>query len=386
MTRHLAANAITLLIIVLVLFLGLIRWGQEAYRGPGPLEEARIIEIPRGANLARATDRLMDAGAIAHATVFRIGARYAGKDDQLKQGCFTVPERATMQEILDLITSSGGAQTCYQVALRINNRGIEGQILDARAEDQAQREWLPLEEVATRFAEQAEAGGDAGFRLTVAEGLTVREVLAGLNAVPYLDGSLEDVPSEGMLAPDSYEFSRGGSRAALVARMFEEQQERLAQAWESRDPELPLASPEELLTLASIVEKETAVPSEREEVASVFVSRLERGMRLQTDPTIIYGVTRGVEPFDREIRRSDIDGVTERREHGDIAYNTYQIDGLPAGPIANPGRASLMAAANPADTPYLYFVADGSGGHAFAETLEEHNRNVAAYRRLLETQ
>ena len=386
MGRHLAANAITFLIAGLVRFLGLLTWGQRTYTGEGPLADDTVIEIPRGANLARATDRLVEMGAIASPTVFRIGARYSGKDEELKQGCFTIPAHATMGDILDRITTSSGAQACYQVALRINNRGTQGQILDARVAGEGAPEWMPLEDVAAQVAAQQETGVDAGFRLTVAEGLTVYDVMTGLATIPFLEGELPESPPEGMLAPDTYEFRDGDTFEAIVARMVESQRARLAAAWEARDPDLPLESPEELLTLASIVEKETGVPEERGTVAAVFVNRLERGMRLQTDPTIIYGITRGEGPFDREIRRSDIDGVTEQREHGAIAYNTYQIDGLPAGPIASPGRASLEAAANPPDTPFIYFVADGSGGHAFAETLEQHNENVAAYRRLQSSQ
>ncbi|GIX13146.1 MAG: hypothetical protein KatS3mg118_1105 [Paracoccaceae bacterium] len=156
----------------------------------------------------------------------------------------------------------------------------------------------------------------------------------------------------------------------------------LAEAWEKRRADLPLASPQEALILASIVEKETALPEERPIVASVFINRLRRGMRLETDPTIIYGILRGRGTFDREITVSDRNGVTERRLHGAVLYNTYQIDGLPPTPIANPGRASIEAVVNPAETRFLFFVADGSGGHAFAETLAEHQANVARWRRL----
>ena len=164
--------------------------------------------------------------------------------------------------------------------------------------------------------------------------------------------------------------------------MQQAQESVLARAWEERAPDLPFTTPEEALTLASIVEKETAIAEERPVVASVLVNRIEEGMRLQFDPTIIYGITRGQGVLDRPIRQSDIEGATERELHGEVAYNTYVVDGLPAGPIANPGRAAIEAALRPADTDYLYFVADGSGGHAFAETLDEHNANVARWREI----
>ncbi|MBZ0124221.1 MAG: endolytic transglycosylase MltG, partial [Roseovarius sp.] len=167
---------------------------------------------------------------------------------------------------------------------------------------------------------------------------------------------------------------KGDDRAALLERMTEVQKVRLAAAWEARDPDLPLETPAEVLILASLVEKETGVPDERGRVASVFVNRLKRGMRLQTDPTVIYGITGGQGVLGRGLRQSELRRATP--------YNTYVIEGLPPTPIANPGEASLMAAVNPDETDYLFFVADGSGGHAFAETLEEHNANVARWRQI----
>ena len=183
--------------------------------------------------------------------------------------------------------------------------------------------------------------------------------------------------AEGALAPDSYEILPGDSRADVITRMKERQEVILAQAWSNRAAGLPLESPEEALILASIIEKETGGPQERREVASVFVNRLDKGMRLQTDPTVIYGITKGEGPLGRGLRRSELDAETP--------WNTYRIDGLPPTPIANPGRASIEAALNPADTEYIYFVAktlDPRDGHNFAVTLDEHNRNVAAYRAL----
>jgi len=183
-----------------------------------------------------------------------------------------------------------------------------------------------------------------------------------------------DIPSEGSLAPDTYEVQRGDDRNEILARMRASQEAILAEVWEDRVEDLPIATPEEALILASIIEKETSVPDERRQVSSVFVNRLNRGMRLQTDPTVIYGVTNGRGVLGRGIRQSEL-----RDEN---PWNTYVIDGLPPTPIANPGRAAIEAAVNPDTTPYVFFVADGTGGHAFSETLEEHNRNVAIWRQI----
>jgi UPF0755 protein len=198
-------------------------------------------------------------------------------------------------------------------------------------------------------------------------------VAEALRGVEVLDGEIE-VPAEGSLAPDSYEVVPGDTRQSVIDRMQEAQQVILAAAWEDRQPDLPIESPEEALILASIIEKETGVPEERGQVASVFVNRLRAGMRLQTDPTVIYGITEGRGVLGRGLRQSELRGATP--------YNTYVIEGLPPTPIANPGRASIEAALNPEETPYIFFVADGTGGHAFAETLDEHNRNVARWREI----
>ena len=189
-----------------------------------------------------------------------------------------------------------------------------------------------------------------------------------------LDGPDLRLPPEGALAPDTYEVNRGGNRRELIDRMRAAQDATLTEAWDARPFGLPYQTPEEALTMASIVEKETGIPEERRRVAAVFVNRLREGMRLQTDPTVIYGVTNGREVLDRGLRRSELDRKTP--------YNTYQIDGLPPGPIANPGKAAIEAALNPDDSAYLYFVADGSGGHAFARTLAEHEANVARWREI----
>ena len=221
---------------------------------------------------------------------------------------------------------------------------------------------------------QTKAKSDTRFRVALAEGVTSWQVTESLKGMDVLDGTVEDIPAEGALAPDSYEVSPGDDRASVLARMAAAQETLLAAAWEARDADIPLANREELLILASIIEKETGVSSEREQVASVFVNRLNRGMKLQTDPTVIYGITKGQGVLGRGLRRSELRAETP--------WNTYVIPALPPTPIANPGRASLMAAGQPENTKFVFFVADGTGGHAFAETLDEHNRNVAKWRKI----
>jgi UPF0755 protein len=178
-------------------------------------------------------------------------------------------------------------------------------------------------------------------------------------------------PAEGTILPETYDYERGEERAAVLQRMMDDHDRLLAALWDERKSGLPIRTPQDAVTLASIVEKETGVASERPRVAAVFVNRLNQGIRLQSDPTIIYGLTKG-RPLGRGIRRSELDAPNP--------YNTYQIDGLPPGPIANPGRASLAAVLDPPDTNEIFFVADGTGGHVFAATLEEHNANVARWR------
>jgi UPF0755 protein len=211
-------------------------------------------------------------------------------------------------------------------------------------------------------------------QVTIPEGLTSEQAVARLLENDVLSGSVREIPKEGSLLPETYRFPRGFTREQMLQRMTADQRRAVADIWAKRALNLPLRTPEELVVLASIVEKETGKASERARVAAVFVNRLSRRMKLQSDPTIIYGLVGGKGSLGRPILRSDIDRPT--------AYNTYVIDGLPPGPIANPGRAALEATANPLQTKELYFVADGTGGHVFAETLEEHNRNVARWREI----
>ena len=222
------------------------------------------------------------------------------------------------------------------------------------------------------------AGRQIMHSLTIPEGLTTEQILQRMRESDMLAGDVVEPPKEGSLLPETYKFPRAFPRARLVTKMQDDARKLLEQVWAKRNKDLPLRSPYELLTLASIVEKETGKNEERPRVAAVFVNRLRKHMRLQSDPTIIYGVVGGKGTLGRGITRAEIDKWTP--------YNTYAIDGLPPGPIANPGRAALEATANPAETQDLYFVADGTGGHVFAETLEQHARNVQQWRRIEQEQ
>ena len=312
----------TLLIVGMTFVGGIIAWGNSQMKAPGAFTEDAVFEVKAGDRLAAVSDRLEAAGLIKDARIFRLAARYSGDDQKLKFGEYKVPAQASMQDVLDLVTS--GRALAYQV--------------------------------------------------TIPEGLTSWQIVELLKAEPLLSGDVKEVPPEGSLAPNTYSFSRGDGREAVLMRMTLAQHKIITEAWALRADNLPLNSPDEALTLASIVEKETGVVSERALVASVFINRLNRGMRLQTDPTVIYGVTKGKGVLGRGLRQSELRTKTE--------WNTYVIDGLPVTPIANPGKASIEAALNPAQTNFVFFVADGTGGHAFAETIGEHNKNVRDWRKI----
>ncbi|SHE49942.1 UPF0755 protein [Loktanella atrilutea] len=375
MWRHIASNGITFLIVTLFLLAGVIVWGTQSYKAPGPLAEGICLQVAPGSNMRRVSEQLVAQDAVSSAAIFRMGADYSEKSGDLKAGSFLVPEGASMAQIVDLVTSSGqstcGTEVVYRVGVRRNL--VQVRELDPATGDYAEvAEFDPAVDAAPAEYDRVKAEGDTRFRMAVAEGVTSWQVAEMLREVDILDGAIAETPPEGTLAPDSYEFTPGTDRAGIIARMTAAQSQILADAWAARAEGLPLKSPEEALVLASLVEKETGVPTERRQVASVFVNRLERGMRLQTDPAVIYGVTKGEGILGRGLRRSELDAPTP--------WNTYVIPGLPPTPIANPGRASIEAALNPDSTDYVFFVADGSGGHAFATNLDDHNRNVAAYR------
>jgi UPF0755 protein len=376
MWRAIASNAITLLIVGLFLLGGIVLYGQSQYKAEGPLEEAICLRVERGSNMSRVSRDLEGKGAITNGTLFRLGAEYSDKSGALKAGSFLIPAGATMADITDIVTR-GGASTCgTEVVYRI---GVTQQSVQVRELDPATTKFVEVaafdpkaEEIPQSYT-QVRGQPDTRYRISVAEGVTSWQVMDALHGIDLLTGEIER-PEEGSLAPDSYEVRAGDTRASVIERMQDAQRVLLEAAWEGRSDAVPLSTPQELLILASIIEKETGVPEERGTVASVFVNRLKRGMRLQTDPTVIYGVTKGEGVLGRGLRQSEL-----RRE---TPWNTYVISGLPPTPIANPGRASLEAAANPETTDLIFFVADGTGGHAFAATLAEHNRNVAKWRQI----
>lgn len=377
MARHIAANALTLLIVALVILGGVVAMAERAFHAPGPLAQAICLRIDRGNSLRQVAQSLEEQGAVSNGLLFRVGAQYDGRDSQLRFGAYLVPAGASMDQILDLATQ-GGASTCgTEVVLRVGvtQAGYLVRELDPQTSRFVETLDLPLEtaEFPAAYAEVA-ARADTRFRITVAEGATSWQVWNAIGRAEFLSGEAGPQPAEGVLAPDSYEVRRGASRAELLAQMQARQTSILTAAWEARVPGLPLQTLEDALILASIVEKETGVADERRVVASVFINRLRVPMRLQTDPTVIYGITRGQGTLGRGLRRSELNAATP--------WNTYQIDGLPPTPIANPGRASIEAVLNPEATEFIYFVADGTGGHAFATTLAEHNRNVARWREI----
>lgn len=296
-------------VVLIALFATLRGWSAE-----GPLERDITVQIPQGASLASAANRLEEAGVIDSASRFRLQARLFGSDEPIKAGEFQVPARISRSDLLGLLQG--------------------GKVLQRM--------------------------------VVVPEGYPSVLVHDALMRADGLEGQVP-VPAEGSVLPDSYSFERGDQRGAVVARMQKAMRDYVAQAWPKRQPNSVVKTPEQLVTLASIVEKETGKPSERRMVAAVYSNRLRIGMKLDADPTVIYPITRG-RPLGRRILRSELNAKN--------GYNTYASPGLPVGPIANPGRESIDAVLNPAESKALYFVADGTGGHVFANTLAEHNANV----------
>ena len=375
MWKSIASGGFTLIIGILVVIAAMIGWGRNEFSKPGPLVAPICLQVERGASISAVSRYLQERGAITDARVFRIGADYTDLADDLKFGSYMIAANASMVEVLQTVTA-GGRSTCgrdLNFRIGVTRSDVVLSELDLAtnnfvevAKFDAGIEVLPPEYL------QVADDPDLRFRVTVAEGVTSWQVTDALKKAGFLTGALETVPTEGTLAPDSYEVERGAERGALIAEMTARQSAILAAAWEARAADLPYDTAEEALIMASIVEKETAVPDERGQVASVFINRLRQGMRLQTDPTVIYGITKGESVLGRGLRQSEL-----RRE---TPWNTYLIDGLPPTPIANPGRLAIEAAMKPDTTDYIFFVADGTGGHAFAITLEEHNQNVARWR------
>ncbi|QRZ15303.1 endolytic transglycosylase MltG [Paracoccus methylovorus] len=375
--RNIASNFLTLLIVILIAVAAAVAWGKHEYSKPGPAAVAACVRVAPGASLNAVSQQLAEQGVVSSAYVFRAGADYQGKSRDLKFGSYLMPPHSSMEDVVRVITAGGPSSCGTEVLFRVGVRENSVILRDMDNETGVfaeQAKYNPATEPAPEVIAAAEAKPDARLRILVAEGVTSWQVVEGLKQAGFLGGEVSKIPAEGSLAPDTYDVEKNADRAGLLAEMERRQAAILASAWEKREADLPYATPEEALIMASIIEKETGQPDERRVVASVFVNRMRQGMRLETDPTVIYGITEGKGVLDRGIRGSEL-----RRR---TPYNTYQIDGLPPTPIANPGRAAIEAALDPEDTDYVFFVADGSGGHAFGRTLEEHNRNVARWREI----
>lgn len=297
-------------------------WVYHRYTRPGPLTAGATVIVPKGAGLDAITRRLVDAGVIDGPAFFKTMMRVTRRSARLRAGEFEFPARVSVREVSHTLLY----------------------------------------------------GAPVKRRLTVAEGLTARQIFDLVAAAKGLEGDLPPPVREGTLLPETYFYTYGDTRAALIGRMQQAMRETLDELWPKRAEGLSISDRREAVVLASIIEKETSIPEERATVASVFYNRLRSHMRLQFDATVVYALTAGGGALGRRLTQHDLEL--------DSPYNTYRIYGLPPGPIANPGRASLQAALNPAKTKYLYYVADGSGGHVFSRTLAEHNRNVERWRRI----
>lgn len=381
MWKHIASNALTFLIVAIFLLGGAIAWGTNEYSAEGPLDEAICLQVRSGSNMRLVSEDLAEQSAISSPSIFRMGVDYTDNASQLKAGSFLVPAGTSMADIVDIVTR-GGQSTCgTEIVYRIGVARVLAQVREldpatGRFEELADFDPAEVEEVPAAYTQVRETA-DTQYRVVMAEGVTSWQVVQALNGLEFMEGAVSDIPPEGMLAPDSYQVQPGDSVAELLTEMQSSQVRILADAWASRADGLPLASPEEALILASIIEKEASTSDERFDVASVFVNRLNQGMRLQTDPTVIYGVTEGQGVLGRGLRQSELRAATP--------WNTYVIEGLPITPIANPGRGSIEAALNPANTDFIFFVAktlNPRDGHNFAVTLDEHRANVEVYRRL----
>ena len=316
-----AGNAVfTLLILIAIVAGAALFIGKQRFDAPGPLTEDKTVNIPKGLGTRDIADLLKREGVIDQPWVFIGGVVVLKAKEGLKYGEYRFPKAASTSDVVDII--------------------VEGRVVQ--------------------------------HTLTFPEGLTSEQIVARLLENDLLTGTIKEVPREGALLPETYKVTRGVSRQNILSRMEQASRKTIQEVWERRSPDLPLKTPDELVTLASIVEKETGKPDERTRVAAVFVNRLKQKMRLQSDPTIIYGLVGGKGSLGRPLSKADIEQPTP--------YNTYVVDGLPPGPIANPGRASLEAAANPARTKEIYFVADGTGGHVFSDNYEQHRKNVAKLR------
>lgn len=377
MWKHVASNVMSLFVLAGILLLGLITLGIESYRSSGPLTEARFFNVNQGDSLRVVSESLAEEGIISSAMLFRVGADYAGRAQDLKFGTYEIPASASMADVLNIVTAGGRSVNRFTATFVVRARGAQMRVREQVPGQSASVEIATFnagEEPPQAYLDLKESGQRIAYQVNIPPGLTSWQIVEALKLADFLTGDIAELPAEGSLAPNTYERAEGSTRQSLVDEMADAQLLALQEIWAARADNLPILTPAEALTLASIIEKETAVAEERGLVSSVFINRLNQGMRLQTDPTVIYGVTGGRAPLDRGLRRSELRGATP--------YNTYVISGLPPGPIANPGRAALEAAVNPDTSDYIFFVADGTGGHAFATTLAEHNQNVARWREI----
>lgn len=374
MWRSLASNGFNLIGLILLLLGGVAIWGKSEYYNKGSLSEAMCLRVDSGSKMRTVSENLAKSDAISSAAIFRIGLEYEGKAGQLKAGNFLIKQEASMSSIAQSITQ-GGANTCgSEVVYRVGINSTQVQVREMDPVTTRFKQILSFQLATDEPVEFDELLQTSGLRhrIALAEGVTSHRVVETINEIEILSGAVSETPLEGSLSPNSYEVLQGDDRTALLLKMQAAQTADVRDAWADRAEDLPLFSEGDVIILASIIEKETGVSSERGVVASVFINRLNLGMPLQTDPSVIYGITKGEHSLGRGLRKSEL--------RKDTPWNTYLNRGLPPTAISNPGLQSIRAAVNPEDTDYVYFVADGSGGHAFAKTLKEHNINVAKWR------
>ncbi len=377
MWKAVASNALSLMVVGLFVLGGVIAIAKESYVKPGPLEAAICFKVPSGGNFSRVSKDLLDVGAVSSKQIFQIGVDYSGKAQDLKAGSYLIPAGHSMSQIADMLTGTGRSTCGTEIVYRVGVTRTSVQVRELDPETNSFKSVVsfnPAVDEAPEAYTRLKGEADTKIRMAIAEGITSWQIVESLRSISFLTGEVSEIPAEGSLAPDSYEIKDGDDRNAILTRMAETQKRFVDRAWAERADDAPVQTKEELVILASIVEKETGVAAERGMVASVFANRLRQGMKLQTDPTVIYGITKGQGTLGRGLRRSELRKPTP--------WNTYTIPALPPTPIANPGRAALLAAGNPDDTEFIFFVADGTGGHAFAKTLAEHNRNVAEWRKI----
>ena len=361
----------------------LIEQAKQHFRQPGSFDSAVFFDIPQGAGASQVAADLATRGLIESfygvpaALFFREGAKQTGQSQSIRYGTFDIPAAASMADILAIITKSDSNRPRFRVQLTASQTGGKisvgqrqpGQTNFREIQNIAAGETIPAD-----YFHLLDHESSIVFWVSIPEGLTSWQIVQSLKWAHFLSGESGETPPEGSLAPNTYEVAKGLGRQTLLRDMQVAQEDILTREWEKKIKDHPLETAYDALILASIIEKETGMDSERGLVASVFVNRIRKSMPLQTDPTVIYGITEGQAPLGRGLRQSEL--------KRDTPYNTYLHKGLPPSPIANPGPQAIRAALNPEDSDYLFFVADGKGGHAFAETYAEHKKNVRVWRQI----